>query len=127
MKLSVGHKEITAGLVMYLASRGVTGFNPDQVHAEFSFKRGTKELECTLDEESPVAASDPLESVVSKPKATPKPNTETVPVTPATAAVETPAEVVTQAAVEVEAVETVETVEDVAAETAPVTEENLFG
>lgn len=123
MKLSVGHKEIVSGLVMYLASRGVTGFNPDQVHAEFSFKRGTKELVCDLDEDAPVVpVAIPVADL--KPKADPKPKAEAAPVTTVT-----PVEAVAE---EVQAVETVAVeavAEEVAAtEAAPAAaEENLFG
>lgn len=121
MKLSVGHKEIVSGLVMYLASRGVTGFNPDQVHAEFSFKRGTKELVCDLDEDAPaVTQAVPVADL----KPTPKPKAEA----PTTASTVAPVEAVTETAAPVD--------EAVAAEVAPVeaaaeapagTEENLFG
>ena len=123
MKLSVGHKEIVSGLVMYLASRGVTGFNPDQVHAEFSFKRGTKELVCDLDEDAPVVpVAIPVADL--KPKADPKPKADAAPVTTAA-----PVEAVAEQAQAVETV-AVEAVAEAAvtAEAEPAgTEENLFG
>lgn len=116
MKLSVGHKEIVSGLVMYLASRGVTGFNPDQVHAEFSFKRGTKELVCDLDEDAPaVTQAVPVADL----KPTPKPKAEASTTASTVAPVETVAETVAPVTESV-AVEA-------AAEAPAGTEENLFG
>lgn len=76
MKLQVGHSEIVAGLVAFLDSKGVKGFDPATVAVEFSFKRGTKELECTLDD-SPVAAAPVV-------KAEPKPKAETATATAGT-------------------------------------------
>ena len=119
MKLSVGHKEIVSGLVMYLASRGVTGFNPDQVHAEFSFKRGTKELVCDLDEDAPaVTQAVPVADL----KPTPKPKAEAAAVT-TTAPVEPVTETVTPVAEPVAEPAPVEA----AAEAPAGAEENLFG
>lgn len=66
MKLSIGHNEIVAGIVMYLETRGVKGFSPNNVHAEFSITRGeNRQLSCTLDEDAPVVVAP----VAAKPSA----------------------------------------------------------
>ena len=70
MKLIVDHKEIISGLVMYLESRGMTGFDLNKVHAEFSLARGTKELSAVLDDDYVVPADEPKDPVATaKPEA----------------------------------------------------------
>jgi hypothetical protein len=55
MKLTLSHNDIVAGVCAFLGSKGLTGFDPSQVHAEFTKTReGT--LTCTLDDELPVGA-----------------------------------------------------------------------
>lgn len=129
MKLTIGHKEIVAGIVMFLDSRGVQGFNPETVHADFTLSRGdNRQLTCTLDEDAPVAEQPKVVAGV-KSSAASAATTAAAPVQPQ--ATVTPAAVVepepeTQAAVEPEAA-----LEQAIAEAqpeAPVDEaENLFG
>lgn len=74
MKLTLSHADVVAGVCAFLASKGLTGFDPSQVHAEFTKTReGT--LTCTLDDEVPVGA-------VTKEKA---PKAKVVPTTDAKA------------------------------------------
>lgn len=128
MKLEIGHKEIVAGLCMYLQSRGVVGFDPAEVHAEFSFVRGTKELACTLDEDAPVGgpAAEPKTRKPRTPAAA-APVTETQATGQASGqAIVTPA-VVTEVVTEVAPVEVVAEVEAPAEEPVVAAEdENLF-
>lgn len=65
MKLTLSHADVTLALCEFLSTRGMTAFDPTQVTAEFSFKRGSKELLCELDTE-PKAPAEPVEP---KPKA----------------------------------------------------------
>ncbi|MBO6277686.1 MAG: hypothetical protein J6N20_09680 [Pseudomonas sp.] len=51
MKLTLSHSDLSLALCEFLASRGMTAFDPNTVTAEFSFKRGSKELVCELDSE----------------------------------------------------------------------------
>lgn len=128
MKLTIGHKEIVAGIVMFLDSRGVKGFNPETVHADFSLTRGdNRQLSCTLDEDAPVASVQATEAPkpsVAVPATTSAPvaqRQETVPVADAA-----PTE---QAAPEAEAAvaEAVAVIEEASVTAAEPEAENLFG
>lgn len=63
MQLILTHADLEAALINDLRSKGMTAFEPGKASVEFSFKRGTKELVCTLDTEAKVA-----EPVVVDPK-----------------------------------------------------------
>lgn len=64
MQLILTHADLEAALINDLRSKGMTAFEPGKASVEFSFKRGTKELVCTLDTD-PKA---PVEAGVSDPK-----------------------------------------------------------
>lgn len=64
MQLILTHADLEAALINDLRSKGMTAFEPGKASVEFSFKRGTKELVCTLDTD-PKA---PAEAGVSDPK-----------------------------------------------------------
>lgn len=66
MKLTLTHADISLALCEFLANRGMTAFDPAKVSADFSFKRGSKELMCELDSEPKAPVETP---VVDKPKA----------------------------------------------------------
>lgn len=55
MKLTLSHGDVLAGICSFLAGRGLTGFDPNTVHAEFTKGRDGK-LSVVLDDEAPVAA-----------------------------------------------------------------------
>lgn len=55
MKLTLSHGDVLAGICSFLAGRGLTGFDPNTVHAEFTKGRDGK-LTVILDDEAPVAA-----------------------------------------------------------------------
>lgn len=54
MKLTLSHGDVLAGICSFLAGRGLTGFDPNTVHAEFTKGRDGK-LSVVLDDEAPVA------------------------------------------------------------------------
>lgn len=66
MKLTLSHSDISLALCEFLSNRGMTAFDPAKVSADFSFKRGSKELVCELDSEPKAPTDAP---VVEKPKA----------------------------------------------------------
>ena len=65
MQLILTHADLELALIESLRSKGMTAFEPGKASVEFSFKRGSKELQCVLDTE-PKAPADPVEA---KPKA----------------------------------------------------------
>jgi hypothetical protein len=110
MKLTLSHADVTLALCEFLATRGMTAFDPSKVTADFAFKRGSKELLCELDTEPKAPAE--AAPVVAK-------ATVVAPVTEALApVVETPAEVQTEAQVE--------TAAEVGADVAGSDADNLF-
>lgn len=127
MKLTIGHKEIVAGIVMFLDSRGVQGFNPETVHADFALSRGeNRQLTCTLDEDAPVAAAvvpaaeAPKSSGATQTATTSAPVVQPQEVAPVVAAASTePAEAAVAEAVAV--------IEEAASPVAEAEAENLFG
>ena len=52
MQLILAHADLEAALINDLRAKGMTAFEPGKASVEFSFKRGTKELVCTLDTEA---------------------------------------------------------------------------
>jgi hypothetical protein len=93
MQLTLTHNDVTKALCLYLQTQGMTAFDPNVVTAEFAFKRGSKELTCTLDTEAPVAvvAEAPKPSA-EIPAATTSASVAEVPETAPAVAAETPAE-----------------------------------
>lgn len=89
MQLILTHADLELALIESLRSKGMTAFEPGKASVEFSFKRGSKELQCVLDTE-PKAPADPVEA---KPKAE----------APVTQAAETPATEAPAAEVQTEA------------------------
>lgn len=75
MQLILAHADLEAALINDLRAKGMTAFEPGKASVEFSFKRGTKELVCTLDTEAKAEVHTPV-------GADPKPSVET-PVTQA--------------------------------------------
>jgi len=71
MQLILTHADLELALIESLRAKGMTAFEPGKASVEFTFKRGTKELQCILDTE-PKAPAEPAEA---------KPKTET-PVAP---------------------------------------------
>ena len=65
MQLILTHADLELALIESLRAKGMTAFEPGKASVDFSFKRGTKELQCVLDTE-PKAAVEPVEA---KPKA----------------------------------------------------------
>lgn len=57
MQLTLNHNDLTKALCAYLQAQGMTAFDPSVVTVEFAFKRGTKELLCTLDTDAPAPAA----------------------------------------------------------------------
>lgn len=53
MKLTLGHNDIISGIIAYLESRGIQGFDPLKVHASFSVSRKDGSLSAVLDEDAP--------------------------------------------------------------------------
>lgn len=126
MKLEVTHKEIVSGLTAFLASQGITGFDPSTCQVTFSTKRGTGELSAVLDTDPA-----PAEEAPAKPAAVAKPAAEAAPVAEAPKAEAAPKvepEAATEApASEVAAEPQVQTEEpEPALETAGAEEDNLF-
>lgn len=119
MQLILTHADLEAALINDLRSKGMTAFEPGKASVEFSFKRGTKELVCTLDTE----AKAPVEVVEADPKPPVETPSETtsapVAQAPETAPVE--AAPVTEAPVEVPAADPVPELE-----TAGSDDDNLF-
>lgn len=73
MKLTLGHNDIISGIIAYLESRGIQGFDPMKVHASFSVSRKDGSLSAVLDEDAPaeVAVDEPKSPVeTAKPEAT---------------------------------------------------------
>lgn len=68
MKLEVSHKEIVQGLTAFLASQGITGFDPATCQVTFSQKRGTGELSAVLDTD-PAPEAPKEEKPATKPAA----------------------------------------------------------
>lgn len=64
MQLTLNHNDLTKALCAYLQAQGMTAFDPSVVTVEFAFKRGTKELLCTLDTDAPAQVAP----VASEPK-----------------------------------------------------------
>lgn len=55
MQLILTHADLELALIESLRSKGMTAFEPGKASVEFTFKRGTKELQCVLDTEPKVA------------------------------------------------------------------------
>lgn len=127
MQLILTHADLEAALINDLRSKGMTAFEPGKASVEFSFKRGTKELVCTLDTEPKVEVHQVNESPASTPGvAGPKTSAETPSATGSASAALTP-EVVPAVVVEepapvapVEAATTTETLP------ADASDDNLF-
>lgn len=69
MKLTLSHSDVISGVCAFLATRGLTGFDPSKVHAEFTKSRdGT--LSCVLDDEAPVAKAEEVKQVKAEATAT---------------------------------------------------------
>lgn len=68
MKLEVSHKEIVQGLTAFLASQGITGFDPATCQVTFSQKRGSGELSAVLDTD-PAPEAPKEEKPATKPAA----------------------------------------------------------
>lgn len=121
MQLILTHADLEAALINDLRSKGMTAFEPGKASVEFSFKRGTKELVCTLDTEPKVEVQQVNES--------PKPSAETPSATGSASAALTP-EVVPVAAVEepapVAPVEAAPTTETPPTEAPGSDDDNLF-
>jgi hypothetical protein len=119
MQLILTHADLEAALINDLRNKGMTAFEPGKASVEFAFKRGTKELVCTLDTDpKPEAAADPklaalassatqtatgsapvAQATASAPaEAAKEPVHVAEPETPATTTTEAPAEVATAAA-----------------------------
>lgn len=93
MQLTLTHADITKALCAHLQAQGMTAFDPTVVTAEFAFKRGTKELTCTLDTEAPVVVAEaPKQSDVTQ-SVTGSAPVVVAPVTVPAAAAEEPAQV----------------------------------
>lgn len=141
MKLTLSHNDIVQGIVAFLETRGIKGFDPMKVHASFSVSRKDQSLSAVLDEDAPVevAGDEPKSPVESdKPEAAaqasatkggenggakaaavePSSSTQTVATVASDAQVQEPATPEVAAEPEVEAAEPVAT---------PVADENLFG
>jgi len=71
MQINVSQKEILAGLVMYLTSRGFQGLTPENLKVSFSQGRGDKgQLTGCIEElDGPVSQEQPSETVVKEPSA----------------------------------------------------------
>lgn len=54
MKLTLSHNDIVQGIVAFLETRGIKGFDPLKVHASFSVSRKDQSLSAVLDEDAPV-------------------------------------------------------------------------
>lgn len=110
MQLILTHADLELALIESLRSKGMTAFEPGKASVEFTFKRGTKELQCVLDTEP--------KAVVEKPQGE-------APVAVATAPV---AEVIAQASETADPVQEPEApAAEVAAEVAPAGgDDNLF-
>lgn len=127
MQLILTHADLEAALINDLRNKGMTAFEPGKASVEFAFKRGTKELVCTLDTDpKPEAAVDP------KPAATASSATQTAttsasaakaPDTAQAAAVEEPAK---DAEPEVAATATTEAADEVETAAAGSDDDNLF-
>lgn len=63
MQLILTHADLEAALINDLRSKGMTAFEPGKASVEFSFKRGTKELVCTLDTEAKAEVHTPAGNV----------------------------------------------------------------
>lgn len=85
MQLILTHADLEAALINDLRSKGMTAFEPGKASVEFSFKRGTKELVCTMDTE----AKAEVVPVTESPKATAE--ASAAPVEPVAEAVAEPA------------------------------------
>lgn len=118
MQLILTHADLEAALINDLRSKGMTAFEPGKASVEFSFKRGTKELVCTLDTEA---------KVVEPVAADPKPSAETPSATGSASAALTPEVVPAEVAEEpapVAPVEAAPTTETLPASTGD--DDNLF-
>ena len=91
MKLEVTHKEIVSGLTQFLASQGITGFDPKTCQVTFSTKRGTGELSAVLDTDPAPEAPVEEKPVKEKPAAT-APATTATPAATEAPQTEAPAE-----------------------------------
>lgn len=122
MQLTLTHADITKALCAHLQAQGMTAFDPTVVTAEFAFKRGTKELTCTLDTEAPVAV------VAESPKQSAETPSETSSASAAVAPETASAAAVVEAAPVVQAETPVVTTADPAPvlETAGGDDDNLF-
>lgn len=66
MQLILTHADLEAALINDLRNKGMTAFEPGKASVDFSFKRGTKELVCTLDTDpKPEAPVDPKPAAAS--------------------------------------------------------------
>ena len=79
MQLILTHADLELALIESLRSKGMTAFEPGKASVDFSFKRGTKELQCVLDTEPKAEAP-----VAVKPTAISGSAPVADPVTPAT-------------------------------------------
>lgn len=91
MQLILTHADLEAALINDLRAKGMTAFEPGKASVEFSFKRGTKELVCTLDTEPKVEVHQVNESPACSPwGAGPKTSAETPSATGSASAALTP-------------------------------------
>lgn len=141
MKLTLSHNDVISGICAFLAERGLTGFDPSKVQAEFTKGRDGK-LSVVLDDEAVASETAPKEAKPRKPKVEGG-TAEVVQTTDAagadvqkelapadkvdTAAAEVPANgpVTTEQAASQEVVEEAATATETADQ--PAGEENLFG
>lgn len=124
MQLILTHADLEAALINDLRNKGMTAFEPGKASVDFSFKRGTKELVCTLDTDpKPEAPVDPKPAAASSATqtATTSASAAKAPDTAQAAAAEEPAQA---AEAEVPATTTAEAPAETAA--AGAADDNLF-
>lgn len=126
MKLTLSHNDIVAGICAFLGTKGLTGFDPSKVHAEFSKSRADGTFSVTLDD-------DPAALVASAKEPAPK-ESKAKPVAEAPAAKAAAQEPQTAAPAESQAAEPAEqaaegggAAEANAEEASAGSDENLFG
>lgn len=123
MQLTLTHNDVTKALCAYLQAQGMTAFDPNVVSAEFTFKRGTKELICVLDTEAPAVVAEAPKQSAETPSVT---GSAPVAKAQATAPVEAAAEPVQVAQAEEPVNTTAETGAQVEAAAAGGEDDNLF-
>lgn len=90
MQLILTHADLELALIESLRSKGMTAFEPGKASVEFTFKRGTKELQCVLDTEPKAVVEKPQAIAPEAPAVGSEPVVE--PEAPVETPVETPAE-----------------------------------